>query len=135
MKKKLPDDRDWHERRIEEARKNQKAPEPTKAGAHGNPVKGGAPETRGSRATFGKRTRKPKDAGLANESRPGLGSRADEADPARQPDPPKDSKDGGKPKATPRGYEEPRPAPREQPPDSMAHEQERSTGASGQSGI
>ncbi len=39
----------------------------------------------------------------------------------------------GKPRATKRGYEEPRPEPREQAPDSLAHEQERQTGMSGQS--
>jgi hypothetical protein len=134
MKKKTPDQRDWHERRIEEARKKQLAPEPSK-GAKGRRVKGGAPETEASRSTFPKRTQKPGDEGLANEPRPGLGTRADEVDPASiPPEPPKDAKSESKPQATPHGYEEPRPAPREQAPDSMAHEQERSTGVSGHSG-
>lgn len=135
MKKKPQDQRDWHERRIEEARKKHVAPEPTTEGAHGRPVKGGAPESAESRATFPKRKKKPGPAGLANEARPGLGSRADETDPASSPgataeDPNPDSK----PQATRRGYEEPRPEPREQPSDSMAHDQERSTGVSGHSG-
>ena len=39
-----------------------------------------------------------------------------------------------KPRATPHGYEEPRPEPQEQPSDSFAHEQERSTGVSGHTG-
>jgi hypothetical protein len=135
MTKNSPDDRDWHERRIEEARRRQVAPEPTDAGAHGKPVKGGAPESRGSRATFPKRTKKPGKAGLANEVRPGLGTRADPADAARiAKRAPKEAKSKSKPKATPRGYEEPRPEPREQPADSFAHEQERSTGVSGHSG-
>jgi hypothetical protein len=135
MKKKSSDQRDWHERRIEEARKKPIAPEPSKQGAKGHPVKGGAPETAASRDTFPKRTRKPGDGGLANEARPGLGTRADEIDPAAIPtEPPKGVKPGSKPQATPHGYEEPRPEPREQSPDSMAHEQERSTGVSGHSG-
>jgi hypothetical protein len=132
MKKKSPDQRDWHERRIEDERE--------KTGAHPRKQQegtnsGGQPESAASRNTFPKRTAKPGDTGLANEARPGLGSRADDADPAEAPDvsaPRK--KDRSKPEATPRGYEEPRPEPREQSPDSLAHEQERSTGVSGHSG-
>jgi hypothetical protein len=135
MKKKPQDQRDWHERRIEETRKKHLAPEPTKQGAKGKPVKGGAPESPESRETFEQRTKKPGDAGLANEARPGLGSRADYADPAVIPtEPPKEAKSRSKPEATKHSYEEPRPEPREQPSDSMAHEQERSTGVSGHSG-
>ena len=123
-----------HERRIEDARKKRIAPEPTKAGAHGRPVKGGAPETPESRETFPKRTLKPGEVGLANEARAGLGTRGDYADPAKVPEhPPKEATSRSKPQATPHGYEEPRPEPRDQPPDSMAHEEERSTGVSGQS--
>src|SRR5687767_12971492 len=48
MKTNPHDQRDWHERRIEEAREQKVAPEPTKDSAHGRPVKGGAPESRGS---------------------------------------------------------------------------------------
>jgi hypothetical protein len=135
MKKNSPDDREWHERQIEKRKQEQIAPEPTDSGAHGKPVKGGAPESRGSRETFPKRTKKPGSAGLANEVRPGLGTRADYADPSPIPDqPPKEATSKSKPEATPRGYEEPRKEPREQPPDSLAHEQERSTGVSGHSG-
>lgn len=95
----------------------------------------GAPESLPSRETFPKRTKKPGAAGLANEARPGLGSRADEADPDEAPTKaPKEAKSKSKPRATPHGYEEPRPAPRDQPPNTMAHEMERSTGMSGQSG-
>lgn len=132
MTKNPQDERDRHERQS----RKQVAPEPTDAGAHGKPVKGGAPESRGSRATFPKRTKKPGKAGLANEVRPGLGTRADYADPSPIPNrPPKEAKSKSKPEATPHGYEEPRPEPREQPSDSLAHEEERSTGVSGHSGI
>ena len=136
MKKKPQDQREWHERRIEEARAKGVAPGPEKAGAHGRPVDGGAPETEESRQTFPKRQEKPGAVGLANEARPGLGTRADDADPSSNEDksnPPSEAKSDSQPKATPHGYEEPRPEPREQPSDSLAHEQERSTGVSGQS--
>src|SRR5687768_9432062 len=126
MKKKPQDQREWHERRIDEARKRDVAPEPTKDGAHGRPVEGGAPESKESRQTFPKRQQKPGEVGLANEARPGLGTRGDEADPSKaegKPGSPADSAaDSGRPQATKHGYEEPRPAPREQPPDSLAHE-------------
>jgi hypothetical protein len=134
MKKKSQQQRDGQEQKIEDARKQGVAPEPTKAGAHGQPVEGGAPETAESRATFPKRTKRPRQAGLANEARAGLGTRGDYVDPSAIPDrPPKEATSRSKPQATPHGYEEPRPEPRDQPPDSMAHEQERSTGVSGQS--
>ena len=136
MKKKPAEQRDWHERRIDEVRKQGTAPEPTNAGAHGRPVKGGAPESRESRETFPERTRKPGSVGLANEARPGLGTRSDDPDPQSVPaEPPKEARSKSKPKATKRGYEEPRPEPREQAPDTMAHEQERSTGVSGHTGM
>lgn len=81
------------------------------------------PESAGSRETFGQRTKRPGRVGLANEARPGLGTRA---------------VSGGKPKAKAKGrslkgYTEPRPAPREQHPGTMAHELELQTGMSGQS--
>ena len=99
------------------------------------PPSSGRPESPQSRETFPERTKKPGQVGLANEARPGLGTRADEADPAAAPEKaPKEAKSNTKPRATKLGYEEPRPAPREQPPNTMAHEQERSTGMSGQSG-
>ena len=133
MKKKPQDQRDWHERRIEEARKKHVAPAP---------VAGSTQATRGKSATevpkspesSAKGTRKPREMGLANEARPGLGTRADNPDPAAIPDAsPKEAKSGSKPKATKHGYEEPRAEPREQPSDSRAHDEERSTGVSGQS--
>jgi hypothetical protein len=100
-----------------------------------NAPRGGAPESPASRETFPERTKKPGSAGLANEARPGLGSRADEGDPAAGPTkPPKEAKSNSAPKATRYGYEEPRPEPRDQPPDSLAHEQERQSGVSGHSG-
>ena len=95
----------------------------------------GAPESAASKETFGKRTKKPGRVGLANEARPGLGSRRNEAAPTARPPKRKPAKESGKPRATPRGYEEPRPEPREQPSDTMAHELERSTGTSGHAGI
>jgi hypothetical protein len=122
MKKKPQDERDWHERRIEEVRQRDSEWRP------------GLPESEPSRETFPERTKKPGDVGLANEARPGLGTRSTEADPAAAPTKaPKEAKSNSKPKATKFGYEKPRPAPRDQPPDTMAHEQERSTGMSGQS--
>ena len=136
MKKKPQDQRDWHERRIEEARKKQIAPEPRKKeSAESPPVKGDEPKTTAAGETSKKRTKKPGSAGLANEARPGLGTRADDPDPWANPtEPPKEASSKSKPEATKHGYEEPRPEPREQAPDSLAHEQERSTGVSGHTG-
>jgi hypothetical protein len=136
MKNKPQEERDWHERRMKEERKKRAAPPPPPAtkDAAGRSAKG-APESPQSRQTFPKRSRKPGAAGLANEARPGLGTRADEADPNAGPgEIPKEAKSQSKPKATPHAYEEPRPEPREQRPDSLAHEQERSTGVSGHTG-
>ena len=136
MKTKPQEQRDWHERRLEEVRQRKVAPEPTKDSAHGQPVKGGAPEPRESRSTAKQRTKKPGSAGLANEARPGLGTRADGGVPMDMPKTPlKEAKSRSKPEATRHGYEEPRPEPREQESDSRAHEEERSTGESGHSGI
>ena len=136
MKTDLKDQRDWHERRIEEARKRQVAPEPTNDSAPGHAVKGSASESHASRATAKKRAKKPGSVGLANEARPGLGTRADDGRKRARPDAPmKEAKSRSKPEATRHGYEEPRPEPREQASDSMAHEEERSTGESGHSGI
>jgi hypothetical protein len=136
MKTKPQDQPDWHERRIEDARQRQIAPEPTKDRAQGRAVKGAAPKTRGSRSTAKQRTKKPRNVGLANEARPGLGTREDDGRKRARPDAPmKEAKSRSKPQATRRGYEEPRPEPREQASDSMAHEEERSTGVSGHSGM
>lgn len=130
MTSKSNDQRDWHEQRIEELRRQRSGDAPK-----------GQPESPESKETFAQRERKPGDAGLANEARPGLGTRADETDPAASERVKGRSRrrakvdDTGKPKATPYGYEEPRPEPREQAPDTLAHEQERSTGTSGHMGI
>jgi hypothetical protein len=123
MKNKPKDERDWHEKRIEEIRQRDiewRTSPPT--------------ESAPSRETFRERTKEPGKVGLANEARPGLGTRAKNPDPAAAPaKKPKEAKSRTKPRATKLGYEEPRPAPREQPPNTMAHEEERSTGMSGQS--
>lgn len=100
----------------------------------------GQPESAESRETFAQREKRPGQVGLANEARPGLGTRAEDElvrnDPAENRemiDKPL-TKDSGKPKATPYGYSEPLPAPREQDPNTLATELERQTGASGQMG-
>ena len=135
MKRKPSDERESHERRLDDAKKQKVAPEPTRSGAHGKPVSGGAPETRESRETFPKRTEQPRQVGLANEARPGLGTRGDDADATKRAATPlPEAKSRSKPHATEHGYEVPPPAPREQSPDTMEHEEERSTGVSGHSG-
>jgi hypothetical protein len=99
----------------------------------------GQPESPESRETFAKREQRPGEVGLANEARPGLGTRSEDElsrnNPAEaEPGAVKGARKLGKPKATRYGYEEPRPEPREQAPNSLAHEEERSTGASGTMG-
>jgi hypothetical protein len=136
MKNNPRDERTAQQRQLEQREKRDKvAPEPTKDGAHGRPIAGGAPETSASKETFPERTKKPGAAGLANEARPGLGSRADdpEASAATQQKP-KKGKGGIGPTDSRHLHVEPRPEPREQPSNSMAHELERSSGVSGQSG-
>ena len=104
----------------------------------GKPVTG-KPESAESQETFAQREIRPGDAGLANEVRPGLGTRAEDEETRNDPGAAsggkaKRDKFAGAPKATRYGYHEPRPEPREQAPDSMAHELERSTSVSGQTG-
>jgi len=107
MKKRPHDAQDWHERRIEERKERDRA---------------------------ARQAAKPPEVGLTHEARPGLGTRPMEGAPAGAKKPrTKAAEKKGKPRATKRGYEEPRPEPREQAPDSLAHEQERQTGMSGQS--
>lgn len=76
------------------------------------------------------RTERPGEAGLANENRPGLGTRAEskegEADPRRRPVDVQRA-------ASDQGQTTKRPDPREQRSDSLAQEQQRSTGMSGMS--
>lgn len=83
---------------------------------------------------FEKRSRPPGEAGLANEARPGLGTRADEK--SETPAAPKRTESEGEPRAVEaaRMYHPPRPDPQEQNPDSMAQEYQRSTGVSGHMG-
>ena len=102
-------------------------------------AKRGKPESPESRETFAKREQRPGEVGLANEARPGLGTRGEDEVSRNNPAETEESSlkgvgKLGKPKATRYSYDEPRPEPREQAPNSLAHEQERSTGASGQSG-
>jgi hypothetical protein len=112
------------------------SPSPAKSRALVRDEHAGQPESAASRETFPQRTRKPGSAGLANEARPGLGTRGSESEDAaaRAAQPLDSSEQGSEPHVTTRSYEEPRPEPREQSPDSFAHEEERSTGVSGHSG-
>jgi hypothetical protein len=133
--------RDWHERRLEATRYQDW------------PQVGGAPESAGSKKTFPLRTKKPGEVGLANEARPGLGTRgkktshpAGRSSEASKPAAKAKAKRAAKKTKTPAHDAEPlgrvaplppsrpQPAPREQPPDSLAHEQERDTGVSGHMG-
>jgi hypothetical protein len=93
-------------------------------------------ESAASIETFPKRRKKPGEVGLANEVRPGLGTRAKTGQS-------KGSKAGTKSaglvrydkeplgRVAPLPPAKPRRAPREQAPDSLAHELERDTGVSG----
>lgn len=83
-------------------------------------------------AAFKKRALRPRAAGLANEARPGLGTRADEKDRRRKEGAPLRPLRAKAPKAA-RTYREPTPPPQEEPADRLVQEQERSTGMSGQS--
>lgn len=87
-----------------------------------------------SRGPLAELVKKPGQVGLANEARPGLGTRADDPQPAAASETPEEAESLTKPRATRLGYEEPRPEPREQDPNSFAHEEERSTGVSGHMG-
>jgi hypothetical protein len=131
MKDNRSDPRDWHERKIEELRN----PTPAKAKPKARKRGPGKPESPESKETFPHRTEKPGGAGLANEARPGLGTRADNPDPAAAPAPDQNVSKSDPPQATPYAYEEPRPEPRDQPPDSRPHQEERSTGVSGHTGL
>ncbi len=102
----------------------------------------GRPESRPSRETFPRRTDPPGTVGLANETRPGLGTRRDEPFPGESEKPVEKRTEK---EETPtvaqrqRSSREPndKPLPRdpqEQRPDTWAHEAERSTGVSGHLG-
>lgn len=91
----------------------------------------GRPESQESKETFPQRTAPPGEAGLANEARPGLGSRgpSEPGAPASGKPVPQD--------AEPQGRNAPLPPrqPREQKSHSIAAEEERDTSASGQTGL
>lgn len=103
----------------------------------------GAPESRQSNETFPRRTAPPGSVGLANESRPGLGGRQKQpfpGAPEEQAKPADPATAKGNVAQRQRSSREPNDQPlprepREQRPDTWAHEAERSTGASGQSGL
>jgi hypothetical protein len=101
----------------------------------------GVPESPQSNETFPRRTDPPAKAGLANENRPGSGTRSDEPSPSESQN---ERANEHRPRAVgdvakrQRSGREPndKPAPRdpqEQSPDSWAQETERSTGVSGHS--
>ena len=115
--------RDWHERRLE-AERYQDRPR----------------QTDGARKAA-QRTKLPGDAGLANEQRPGLGTRAKKT-PQAKPAKKTAARKPAKSKRTPSDREplgrdaplppaKPRSAPRENPSDTFSREQERDTGVSG----
>lgn len=89
-------------------------------------------EKQGRHADAAQRTRRPGPAGLANEARPGLGTRADRGDSKPEEGRPLRT---GRPRAqkAAKTYREPTPPPQEEPADEMIREQEHSTGVSGQS--
>src|SRR3954467_14684807 len=93
----------------------------------------GTHESPASLATFPQRTKRPGQVGLANEARPGLGTRSIDDAPGDQPSLPQaedDSKAESKIQPPPTR----RPEPTEQDPDSLQHILERDTGVSGHSG-
>jgi hypothetical protein len=92
----------------------------------------GAPESAASNETFPRRTDPPGEAGLANETRPGLGTRRDEPFPG---EPPRAEEGVADPESSREPNDKPVPRePQEQMPDSWAHEAERQTGVSGHLG-
>lgn len=102
----------------------------------------GAPESRQSKETFPARTAPPGEVGLANETRPGLGTRRDEPFPGEPPHAPAEKPgDAGEDNVARHQHssiepnDKPLPRePREQGPDSWAHEEEHDTGVSGHLG-
>jgi hypothetical protein len=100
----------------------------------------GAPESGQTKETFPRRKAPPGEVGLANETRPGLGTRFNEPFPGEphggQPPPGAEPQEGDTVAQHQHSSIEPndKPLPREpqeQAPDSWAHEAERSTGVSG----
>jgi hypothetical protein len=95
----------------------------------------GAKEAPESIQTFPLRTKRPGNVGLANEMRPGLGTRGDSnPDVSSDPDLARAEDDeGGSARTVPHPPEK-RGEPSEQDPNSLEQEQQRSTGVSGHAG-
>jgi hypothetical protein len=91
----------------------------------------GAPESPAASEPSSKRTKRAGKAGLANEVRPGLGTRTETAPSgsASANTTAHDTEPMGRNAPLPPG--KPKPAPREQAPESLAHQEERDTGVSG----
>ena len=82
---------------------------------------------------FQKRSRRPgKGVGLANEPRPGLGTRGTKPDVRKKEGAPLKPWRARAAKAA-KMYQPPRPEPQEEPDNELLQAQERSTGMSGQS--
>jgi hypothetical protein len=110
--------------------KNPSSTKPTvKSGQHP-----GAPESKESIETFPQRSKRPGAVGLANEARPGLGTRGVDNDPGAAPAAEEDSSPAADAKKSPPQPPEQRPSPQEQDPDSLAQELQRDTGVSGHMG-
>jgi|SRR5215216_4770163 len=110
---------------------NPKSPAKNKTARSGQHP--GAPESPGSLETFPERTKRPGQVGLANEARPGLGTRSDDESKGDQPLPP-DANDTSESATKIQPPPTRRPEPVEQDPDSRQHDLERDTGVSGHSG-
>lgn len=111
-------------------------------GGSSNTRRSGRPESEGSKDSFSHRTDPPGAAGLANEARPGLGTRHDEPFPGEPGEAQPAESEPESPDsvaARQRSGREPndRPLPRdpqEEPADSWSQDEERSTGVSGHLG-
>lgn len=149
-----PNQKDWHEKRIEEGRAEQEKADAAKKQERGQPQPpkdgdqrlGRKPDesNQSGQERAEQRITRPGETGLANENRPGLGTRGDPT--ANQQD--KQGQGGaaqqsakagakgakkGSPSVDPAAGKKPRPAPQEQNSNSLEQEEQRSTGMSGQS--
>ena len=105
-------------------------PQPEKPSARSG-QQPGAHESPESIETFAQRTKRPGKVGLANESRPGLGTRGQEPENKTA----KVTKAGIEPdEDTNEPPPEERHEPEEQDPNSFEQEEQRDTGVSGHSG-
>jgi hypothetical protein len=93
-----------------------------------SPDRGGRPESPQSNETFPHRRERPGESGLANEVRPGLGTRGD-----KNLNPAKSAAGKTAMDHDPLGRNAPIPKrePRDQKPDTPAHQAERDTGVTG----